>query len=281
MKVDIILLNYNGYTDTTACIKSLRKITYSDYTIVVVDNNSCDGSYEKLERENPDCVFLQTGYNRGFSAGNNVGIKYALENGADYIMMVNNDTEVAPDFLDIMISKANENTVVTPCIYFYSNPQEVWYAAGRINHRRCTVYNGDKNESAYVDYASGCCLLMPRKVIEQVGMWAEEYFMYYEDMDYSLRILKNGFKILYEKDARVYHKVGRTAGVQSRLAIYYNVRNRLYVIKKFNFSLSCFIFCLLSRALRQLHGILFQTNEKVTIQAIHDYFSGKMGMKEF
>lgn len=274
------MLNYNGFADTTACIKSLRKITYNDYTIIVVDNNSRDGSYETLKKENPDCVVLQAGYNKGFSAGNNIGIKYALENGADYVMMLNNDTEVASDFLDIMVSKANENTVVTPCIYYYSEPHEVWYAAGRINYRRCTVYNGIENKSTYVDYASGCCLLMPRKVIERVGMWAEEYFMYYEDMDYSLRILENGFQILYEKDAKVYHKVGRTAGVQSKLAIYYNVRNRLYVIKKFNFGLFCFLFCLSSRMIRQFHGIVFQTNEKVTIQAIYDYFSGKMGFTE-
>ena len=280
MKVDIVLLNYKGYTDTSACIKSLRKITYKDYTIIVVDNNSCDGSYERLKEENPDCVILQAGQNKGFSAGNNIGIRYALENGADYVMMLNNDTEVAADFLDIMVSRANEETVVTPCIYYYSNPHEVWYAAGRINRRRCTVYNRDENKSEYVDYASGCCLLMPRKVIERVGMWAEEYFMYYEDMDYSLRILENKFNIFYEKNAKVYHKVGRTAGVNSKLAIYYNVRKRFYFINKFNFSTPCFIFCLLSRVIRQLHGIIFHTNEKVTMQAIHDYFSGKMGKAE-
>lgn len=280
MNVNIILLNYKGYADTTACIKSLRKSTYKEYTIIVVDNNSGDGSYEKLKAENQDCVVLQAGYNKGFSAGNNVGIRYALENGADYVMMLNNDTEVAPDFLDIMMSKANDDVVITPRIYYYSEPHKVWYAAGRINWSRCTVYNGDEHESSYVDYASGCCLLMSRKVIEQVGMWAEEYFMYYEDMDYSLRIIGNKFKIFYEKNALVYHKVGRTAGVQSKLAIYYNVRNRLYVIKKYNFSISCFMFCLGSRMVRQIHGIIFHTNERITMRAIYDFFSGKMGMAE-
>lgn len=275
----IVLLNYKGYTDTTACINSLRQIDYSNYKIIVVDNLSQDGSYEKLKAENGDCVVILAPENNGFSAGNNLGIHYALDNGADYVLMLNNDTEVKTDFLSRMVDVADENTVVTPSIYFYSEPHDIWYADGRINFNRCTVSNGLDAESKYCNYASGCCLLMSRKILETVGDWAEEYFMYYEDMDYSLRIAQAGFKIFYEKNAVVYHKVGRTAGRDSKLSIYYNVRNRFYVIKKYRFNKKCWWYSVCTRLVRGLGGILKNSNEKVIFQAMSDYKKGLMGKR--
>lgn len=275
--VYIILLNYKGYEDTTACIRSLRKIEYADYKIVVVDNCSGDGSYEKLKEENKDCVCILSPENNGFSAGNNIGIRYAFQHGADFVLMLNNDTEVKEDFLAKMVEASDGKTVVTPSIYYYSEPNEIWYADGRINFNRCTVSNGDDHESKYCDYASGCCLLIPRKVYEAVGDWAEEYFMYYEDMDYSLRVNNGGFKIFYEKDAVVYHKVGRSSGRGSKLRIYYNVRNRFYVIKKFNFSRACWIYTVVTRLIRGVSGIIKDSNEKITFAAISDYHNNRMG----
>ena len=277
--VFIILINYKGYEDTTACIKSLRKIDYENYHIIIVDNCSNDGSYERLCDENKDCIVMMADGNNGFSAGNNIGIHYAMDHGADYVMLLNNDTEVKSTFLKKMLETANDTTVVTPSIYYYSEPNKIWYADGRINYSRCTVSNGNDKESKYCNYASGCCLLIPRRVIDEVGYWAEEYFMYYEDMDYSIRILQNGFKIFYNKDAVVYHKAGKTAGRKSELSIYYNVRNRLYVIKKYNFSRKCLIFTLVSRLIRCIEGCLKRSNERVTMQAIKDYYSGKMGVR--
>lgn len=275
--VYIVLLNYKGYEDTTACIQSLRIIDYADYKIVVVDNCSGDGSYEKLKEENPDCVCILSPENNGFSAGNNIGIHYAFDHGADYVLMLNNDTEVKEDFLTKMVEASYGKTVVTPSIYYYSEPNEIWYADGRINFNRCTVSNGDDHESKFCNYASGCCLLIPRAIYEAVGDWAEEYFMYYEDMDYSLRIIKSGFKIYYEKDAVVYHKVGRSSGRGSKLRIYYNVRNRFYVIKKFGFSRMCWAYTVVTRLIRWIEGALAQSNEKIIIKAIRDYNAGKMG----
>lgn len=278
--VFIILLNYKGYEDTTACINSLRKVSYQNYHIIVVDNCSDDGSYERLKEENPDCIVKLAEENNGFSAGNNIGIRYAMDHGADYIMLLNNDTEVKPDFLEKMVNVADDNIVVTPSIYFYSEPNEIWYADGRINYSRCTVSNGNDKESKYCNYASGCCLLMPRKVIGKVGYWAEEYFMYYEDMDYSIRILQNGFKIFYNRDAVVYHKVGRTAGRKSELSIYYNVRNRFYIMKKYNFEKRCWIYTLFTRIVRGIEGIIKNSNEAITFQALLDYKKGYMGKRK-
>lgn len=275
--VYIVLLNYKGYEDTTACIQSLRKIDYADYKIVVVDNCSGDGSYEKLKEENPDCVCILSPENNGFSAGNNIGIHYAFDHGADYVLMLNNDTEVKEDFLTKMVEASDVKTVVTPSIYYFSEPAEIWYADGRINFNKCTVSNGDDHESKYCNYASGCCLLIPRTVYEVLGDWAEEYFMYYEDMDYSLRIINSGFKIYYEKDAVVYHKVGRSSCRGSKLHIYYNVRNRFYVMNKFGFSKVCWMYAVVTRLVRWIKGSLSKSNEKIILKAIKDYHTGKMG----
>lgn len=279
--VFIILLNYRGYEYTTACINSLRKITYDKYSIVIVDNCSNDGSFEQLQSENPDIVVLLSDNNNGFSAGNNIGIRYAMENGADYVMLLNNDTEVEPDFLTKMLEVADEKTVVTPSIYYFSNKNEIWYADGKISKIKCTVSNGSDKESKYCDYASGCCLLIPRAVIDKVGFWAEEYFMYYEDMDYSLRILKHGFKIYYKNDAIIYHKVGKssgsTVGKPSKLHIYYNVRNRMYIIKKFNFRKICYTYTIVTRLIKMIYGVIFDKNERVIIRALVDYKNGRMG----
>lgn len=274
--VFIILLNYKGYKDTTDCIKSLKKINYKHYKIIVVDNQSCDGSFERIIKENPDVITLLAPSNNGFSAGNNIGIRYALENGADYVLLLNNDTVVDRDFLDIMMCHADDNTAVTPSIYYYSYPQEIWYAAGYINYNRCTVGNRDDKESKYVDYASGCCVLLSSKLIKKIGLWAEEYFMYYEDMDYSLRIIRSGMRIYYANKAVVYHKVGRTSGRGSRLNIYYNVRNRFYVINKYKFSKTCFLYAFFTRIVRGIHGLLLNTNDKVCFVAMFDYCKGIM-----
>lgn len=276
----IVLLNYKGFEDTSACIESLYRIDYPKYKIIVVDNCSSDGSVERLQAKYGDVIFLLAPNNNGFSAGNNIGIHYALNHGANYVLMLNNDTVVKPDFLTQMVNVANDDTVVTPSIYYYDEPHDIWYADGHINYNRCTVGNGTDLKSKYCDYASGCCLLMPRKVLETVGDWAEEYFMYYEDMDYSLRVIEHGFRIFYCKDAVVYHKVGRSAGRRSKLSIYYNVRNRLYVMRKFNFSIKSYLFTLASRAIRYVQGCLQQSNERVIFKAISDYYAGKMGRQE-
>lgn len=274
--VYIILLNYKGYEYTTACVHSLQNITYDNYKIIIVDNCSNDGSFERLRDENPDVVVLLAEENNGFSAGNNIGIRYAMEHGSDFVLLLNNDTEVDPYFLQKMVKASDLNTVVTPTIYYYDDKSTIWYADGKINKYRATVSNGTDKESKYCSYASGCCVLIPRNIIHRVGYWAEEYFMYYEDMDYSLRVQHAGFKIYYEHEAIIYHKVGKSAGVMSKLSIYYNVRNRFYIIEKYNFGRICYLYSLITRMIKYIFGIIFGTNEAITKKAYFDFLSKKM-----
>ena len=126
--VFIVVLNYKNLADTVACLASLRKITYNRYRIVVVDNDSQDGSYESLKEQETDCCIIQSGENRGYAAGNNIGIRYALEQGADYVCILNNDVEVEPDFLTKLVQYMESEPDVGmtgPVVYEYDQREKI------------------------------------------------------------------------------------------------------------------------------------------------------------
>ena len=246
-KVIIIVVNYNGFSDTVECVESLKKINYTNFEheIIVVDNGSIN-DFEKLKNklEVDNVVVLDAGSNLGFSGGNNVGIRYAIDNGADYILLLNNDTLVEPDFLNHMVRTAKENNgdaVVTNKIMCEAERNIIWYAGGSFNSKTSrTVAFGinEKDCEKYsvkceVSFASGCCMLIPINIINAVGLMCEDYFLYCEDTDYCLRILNAGFKILYEPKAKIYHKINSSTSKIAGIQAYYLVRNKLYIISKF------------------------------------------------
>lgn len=247
-KVIIIVINYNGFSDTVECVESLKKINYTnfEYEIIVVDNGSFN-DFEKLKNKfvaDNNVVVLDAGSNLGFSGGNNLGIRYAFDKGADYILLLNNDTLVEPNFLDYMVMSAKENSddvVVTNKIMCEAERNTIWYAGGSfnsktsrtvafgINEEDCEKYSGRRE----VSFASGCCMLIPINIINAVGLMCEDYFLYCEDTDYCLRILNAGFKILYEPKAKIYHKINSSTSKIAGIQTYYLVRNKFYIIRKF------------------------------------------------
>ena len=240
--VYIILLNYNGYSDTIACVQSLRKVTYESFKIVVVDNASTDDSEKILRRELGDCTIIQSGSNEGFAHGNNIGIEYALDNGADYVLLLNNDTTVEPDFLERMVDNftTEEVGLVGSKIKYYSEPEYLWFAGGGINwfkfiseHYHVGKRDSDVQQAkAKVEFVTGCCMLISAKALKDVGLLPEFYFMYYEDVDYCVRLKEKGYEIIYEPEAVIYHKVGMSAGgEESAFAIKWTTRNRLVFMR--------------------------------------------------
>ena len=207
-KVFIILLNYNGYNDTLEAIESLEKIEYKNYSIVVVDNNSTDNSFDILkEKIGKKHYLIKSGKNGGFAFGNNVGISFALENGADYVLLINNDTEVKSDFLNILVDtleNKEEVGLATGLILNYYDKSKVWYAGGEINWDKFygLHVDEDKNvneiklEPKEITFATGCLMLIKREVFEKIGLLPEDYFMYYEDVDFCANIIKNGYKYI-------------------------------------------------------------------------------------
>ena len=243
--VYIILINYNGFKDTVECIQSLKRISYTNYRILVVDNCSPkQPDKEDIEYIKENSIWIDGKYNRGFSGGNNLGMKYALEHGADYILLLNNDTTVEPDFLKLLVETAGSRPdagLICGKILYYTDPDRIWFAGGSFNERTampCHHLNDEINKDnsdrvEEITFATGCLWLLPKNTIKKIGFMDEEFFMYSEDDDYSCRIINAGMKILYRNNVVIYHKVGRSSGGLSKSAQYYMVRNGLYIIKKY------------------------------------------------
>ncbi|RAI95111.1 glycosyltransferase family 2 protein [Algoriphagus yeomjeoni] len=246
--VAIILVNWNGYAFTTECLKSLRLLDYPDFKVIVVDNGSENQEGKKLKYEFPEIELIETKSNLGFAGGNNVGIKKALKDGYSHVMLLNNDTEVAPDFLGQMIRKFYGNTslgVVQPLIFFLHDRTKIWSAGGKWNHLFCrSITQGDRKHNAQyqakdraLDWATGCCMLISRKALLETGLLNESYFTYFEDVEWSLRFREKGYTIELAADAMIYHEAGASSkkkhaeGTLSATVFYYHVRNQFYLVR--------------------------------------------------
>ena len=219
----VIVLNWNGRDDTLECLASLRDSAGPSVCILVVDNGSVDGSQEAIRREHPGVTLLETGSNLRFAGGNNAGIRFALERGAEQIMLLNNDTTVDPAFLGAMtgtLQSSSDIGIVAPKILYSADPGRLWYAGGEISFWTGTMHHRGIRETeggvpdipCETGYASGCCLLAKRSTVESIGLLDESYFMYSEDADWCMRARRAGFRVMYEPRARVWHKVSVSAG---------------------------------------------------------------------
>lgn len=255
LNIFIIILNWNRANDTIKCIKSLKNLYIDgcDINILVVDNASSENSLSKikLNLRFRNSKLLVNKKNLGFSGGNNVGIKYALAEKADYIMVLNNDTRVDKKLILTMLDVAintNNFGAASPKIYFekdfefhksrYKNSDlgnVIWYAGGKIDWKNVygfprgvdEVDKGRYNKVEETDFATGTCMFLSRKALKKVGLFDEKFFMYYEDTDLSVRLNKAGFKVLYVPEGIVWHKVAQSSGIGSDLNDYFITRNRL------------------------------------------------------
>lgn len=295
-KIGIILVNFNGKLYNEQCINSIKLSTYSNYSIYVVDNNSSDNSVEILKEKFRDGItIIENDDNLGFSCANNIGIKKALDDGCNYILMLNNDTVIENNMIEEMldISLKNHGSVVSPKIYYYDNKHIIWSAGGNINWvKGLPIQYGidkvDSNEFSYereVQFATGCCILIPKGVIEKIGLLSDKYFLYYEDTDYSIRMINGGVKIIYAPNAKMYHKVSAsTGGSKSKLLIYYMTRNRLLFNKKFNkkyiiSTLYFYITFIIKSIIWIFKGEAYIP--KTMIMAIKDFYKKEYGKKNF
>ncbi len=241
-KVYIIIINWNNWPDVVECLESLKNNDYPNYQVVIVDN----GSKERPEAPSPDIKIIYNKENLGFSGGNNVGIKYALKQGADYVLLLNDDTIVVFDFLSRLVEVAESDDkigMVGPKIYFYEDRNRIWSAGGKINwlYNKGTLRGWNEMDKGQYDapkiqempHLTGCCLLVKREVLEKAGLMSEEYFLYYEDTDWSFRAKKNGFKCVFVPVAKVWHRISRSALAGSASYIYYHVRNGLIFASKY------------------------------------------------
>lgn len=262
-RVTAVVLNWNGLEDTTACLASLAEADYPSLEVVVVDNGSTDGSPGLLRQRFPRVALLETGENLGYAGGNNVGLRYALERGADYVLLLNNDTEVAPGFLRRLVEAAEADPrvgVVGPTIYYYDRPDVVWSAGGAIDWRRgrtrmVGLDEPDRGQFGTapreVDFVSGCAMLVRREAVERVGLLDERFFLYYEEVEWCVRIRRAGFRILHVPGAHIWHKIPSDGREASPMVHYYMSRNRLLFLESTGAGYRAWIHTLLMEYMRR------------------------------
>lgn len=258
-KASIVILNWNGYEVTRECLASLSQIDYPRYEIVLVDNGSTDGSPAKLAAEFPGVTFIRNQKNLGFTGGNNVGIRRALEENADYVLLLNNDTVVAPNFLSELIRAGESDKrigLLNPKIFYFEPSNRIWYAGGSFNiwkgiashrgHRQ--VDRGLYDAPEEVTFITGCAFLIKTEVIRHIGLLDDFLFYTCEDTDWTIRSLNAGYKALYVPSSVIWHKesidVKRNAGKAFR--DFYNVRNSLLLARRHAkpYHWPSFLFCL-------------------------------------
>ncbi len=239
--VSIISINYNAPDVTADMIRSLDEITYPNIEIIIVDNASTIGDVDRLEKDFPHIRLFKSDDNLGFAGGNNLGIREAK---GEFILLLNNDTEVTPGFLEPLIKKFQANPdigAVSPRIYYHHTPNMLQFAGISDINKYTTrstgwgfrkVDDGTFNQDRESFFAHGAAMMVPRKVIEEVGLMCEEFFLYYEEMDWGQRIRNAGYKIFYVNDSVIYHKESIATGKGSPLKVYYMNRARIIYMRR-------------------------------------------------
>lgn len=292
--VVIIIINWNRWEDTIECLESVYKNDYTNYSVILVDNDSSDDSVKKIkeycngkievesaffkhdpnnkpieiletksstkienavESSSKKLILIESHKNVGFAEGNNIGIRYALKYlNTDYIMLLNNDTVVDKEFLVEML-KVSENDnkigIIGPKIYYYDEPNRIWFARGKISWKFCRGQNigyneidtGQYDKVVDVEYVSGCAFLIKKEVIEKIGLLDSRFFLYFEEIDWTLRASKLGYRSVFVPNGKIWHKVSKSGGgIKGGVGLYYITRNRWLLMKKWAKKTDFYIF---------------------------------------
>lgn len=242
--VSIVTLNWNGTDVTCEFLESTKSFTYKNYEIIVVDNGSKDDPTERILAGNyPNVRIVKSPVNLGSAGGNNFGMRHMSPN-YDFCFQVNNDAEVTPDLIEKCLEPFYEDAsigVVCPKIRFHHHPDIIQYAGfnkmSMLTGKTTAVGSleedkGQHDVSGYTHSAHGCAMMVKREVIEKVGMMAEKYFVYYDESDWSARIIKAGYKIYYQAKGLIFHKESMSMGKLSSIKVHFMTRNRIYYMRR-------------------------------------------------
>lgn len=240
--VSVISVNYNTAQVTIETIKSLQNISYPNIEIIVVDNGSAENP-DVIKEECPEINFLKLDQNLGFAGGNNLGIQVSK---GEYVLLLNSDTEVEEGFLEPLVqllqSDQKIGAVSPKLLYFFSENKNViqFAGSGKINMFTGRGFvigknkydDGSYNQVMETNLMHGAAVLLPKKVIREVGLMPELYFLYYEEVDWAERIKRSGYKIYYHGGSKVYHKESMSVGKENPMKTYYMNRNRILFIRR-------------------------------------------------
>ncbi len=238
-----IVLNWNGKAFVLDCLKSLAKVQYNNLKILVVDNGSTDDSVKAIRKNYPNVDILQLKNNIGYAAGNNAGFEHIKNQDPEFVIFLNNDTIVAPNFIEPLINPLIEKSSIgqtVPKIFYANDRDQIWYAGGKVNLWFGSVYHEGIRKldselskvSKNTDYATGCCFAIRYHDYEELGGFDTSFPMYAEDVDLSLRIRGRGKNILFAPNSKIWHKV--SASVGGELSVLKVKRKFLGLLKLFN-----------------------------------------------
>lgn len=291
----VIILHYQNVQDTLACLKSIFNSENKEnkFIVLVINNSEDDRLKNSLEKISDKVIIIQNNVNAGFARGNNIGIRKAITLGCNNFILLNNDTLVRTDTVKKLVEYARDSLnagIFSPKIYFapgyeyhknrykiQERGKVIWYAGGIIDWKNIypshvgvdQVDKGQFDTITDTDFATGCCMLIKKDIINKVGYFDEKYFLYFEDVDFSQRVKKYGFRVMYNPLTSIWHKNAASSGKPgSSLHNYYQTRNRLYFGFKY--------------AGVQIKALLIKESLKMLVQsgrrnAVLDFYTGKMG----
>lgn len=243
-KIEIVIVNWNGKNDTLECLNSVRSIEYPNFNVVLVDNGSSDGSVAAIRDSYPAMTIIETGNNLGFAGGNNIGIRKAIEQGADYVFLLNNDTTVDAKILYALLDASqsiNDKGIVGAKIFYHADPNLIWYAGARWDSRRMEFehigfgqYDSEEfRATTETEYICGCALFSHVEIFNRIGLLDERFFLIFEETDFCYRAKRNGYRCFLAPDAKVWHKISVSfGGANSPLYKYFITRNLLVWAEK-------------------------------------------------
>ena len=251
-KTAIILVNWNSFYHTNNCIISIKKSIATDYDIVVVDNGSEDNSEKMLKEAHEDIILIKSPVNSGFSGGNNLGLKYSIENNYIYSFLLNNDTFVESDFLIPLVDYMGEHSdvgAIQPKIFFHTKREILWNGGSVYNrffgltysHRYLRKDGNKQKKIQRVDWITGCAFFIRNKTLQQTGLLSENMFIYFEDVDLSMRIKGTRADLIFNPNSVIYHIAGSSfknkekneEGYSNPNVYYLNFRNRIWFLKRY------------------------------------------------
>ena len=242
-KVAIIIVNWKQYELTKSCLFSLKKINYNDYQIILIDNESNLKELKVIKNQFDNIITFSNERNLGFTEANNIGIKHAIKNEFEYVLLINNDTEVEKNFINPLLDSLEKNKnlgAVQPLILNFVNRKKVWNAGGFLNKFFGYSYVNKNKEliKNNIDWITGCCFFIKVEVIKKIGLLDESFFAYYEDVDWSIKIKNTGFDLAFINSSVIYHHGSKSSqnelseGTLSPFVHYLNIRNHILLLRK-------------------------------------------------
>jgi GT2 family glycosyltransferase len=286
-----VIVNWNLKEDTLKCVRSLLEAGATPGKMIVVDNGSTDGSSEALEEAFRGAVkVIQSDRNLGFSGGYNLGIWQALQTGAKWVLMINNDTWVAPDFLENLCSTAEaypQYALFGPMILYATQPERIWFLGDRLIPGLLSTRSMDKNRVArniypsilQVDFLNGCAILIRTQIFQEIGFFDENLFMYGEEVDFCWRARQAGFRLAAIPAARMWHKVSASANREQSRSRYLRTRNQTHFYRKYGHHLQIppmLVFTFL-RLIKISVGDLLQGRQMLIPPMVHGWIDGWLG----